>query len=87
MSTKTNPRRIPATQADVTKAYKEGLSHMLELVTFTLGTDMGVSDEWFDRFHDRLMAHVDSMARGYISIADVRKTTRDEKHWETDLEL
>ena len=60
---------------------------MLELVTFTLGTDMEVSDEWFDRFHDRLMAHVDSMARGYMSIADVRKTTRDEKHWETDLEL
>lgn len=87
MATKINPRRKPATQADVVRAYKQGLAHMMEIVTFTLGTDMEVSDEWFDRFHDRLMAHIDSMAKGYITTADVRKTTREEIGWETDLEL
>ncbi len=86
---KTNPRRKPATQADVNRAKDEGFSMgaelMLDLMIYTLGTDFDMTDEWFDRFHERFMNHMDSFVKGYLSKEDMRSTTLEERGWEVKL--
>lgn len=83
-SNKTNPRRIPRSQADVEKAYRDGAALTMELMIFTLGTDMDMPDEWLNKFHDRYMAHLRSFYAGYITLDDLRKTTYQEKGWEVE---
>ena len=81
----TNPRRIPRTQADVEKAFHDGAATLMHIVLFTIGTDMEVSDEWLDKFHDRFTAHIDALKTGYLTTDDMRQTTFEERGWETDL--
>lgn len=82
---KRNPRKIPRTQADVDKAFRDGAIMVMELMVFTLGTDMDMSDEWLDKYHDRFMAHLRAYNAGYITVEDLRKTTYQEKGWQTDI--
>lgn len=82
---KTNPRRIPRSQADVEKAFRDGAAMTMELMIFTLGTDMDMSDEWLEKFHERYMAHLRAYHAGYITAEDLRKTTLSEKGWELNL--
>ena len=77
-----NPRRIPRSQADVDKAFRDGAAMTMEVMIFTLGTDMDMSDEWLDRFHNRYMAHLRALNAGYITAEDLRQTTLYEKGWE-----
>lgn len=79
---KTNPNRIPVTKADVSKAYQDGCVLTFDLMLFTLMTDMEVSDEWMDIFHDRYMAHLRALNAGYITQDDLRQTTKEESGWE-----
>lgn len=83
--TKLNPRRIPRSQADVDKAYHDGAADMMHILLFTIGTDMEVSDEWLDKFHDRFAAHMAALKAGYITTDDMRRTTFEERGWETDI--
>lgn len=86
---KTNPRKRPASAADVNRAKDEGFQMgaelMLDLMIYTLGTDFEMTDEWLDRYHERFMAHMDSFARGYLSKEDMRSTTLEERGWEVRL--
>lgn len=85
MAKKTNPRRIPRTQADVDNAFNEGAAMTMELMIYTLGTDMDMPDEWLDKYHERYMAHLRALNAGYITIDDLKQTTYQEKGWKTDL--
>lgn len=86
---KTNPRKRPASAADVNRAKDEGFQMgaelMLDLMIYTLGTDFEMTDEWLDRYHERFMAHMDSFANGYLSKEDMRSTTLEERGWEVRL--
>lgn len=86
---RTNPRRIPRTQADVDRARMEGADKgaklMLDVMVYTLATDFALPDSWLDRFHERFMAHLDDFVRGYITQEDMRQTALQERGWEVEL--
>ena len=81
---KTNPRRIPRTQADVDRAYErgkeEGVNGALVLFLFTMLDKFGAGDDELKQFADAFSYTVDSIERGYITEADLRKVVRDEYH-------
>lgn len=83
MGKKTNPNRIPRSQADVEKAFRDGAAMTMEVMIFTLGTDMDMPDEWLDKYHERFMAHLKALNAGYITVEDLKQTTYQEKGWET----
>lgn len=82
---KKNPRRLPRSQADVDSAFQDGATLTLDLMPFTLGTDMEMSDEWLETFHERYMAHLRALKAGYITQEDLRETTLIEKGWKLEL--
>ena len=82
---KTNPNKIPCSKADVDKAFRDGAAMTMEVMIFTLGTDMDMTEEWLDKFHDRFMAHLRALNAGYITVDDLRNTTYQEKGWQTEI--
>lgn len=86
---KVNPRNIPRSAADVVKAFDNGVETgarmMLDIMVYTLGCDMDMSDEWLSFFHDRFMANVDSHLHGELTQHDMRATAYAEKGWEVSL--
>lgn len=82
---KVNPRHVPVSMADVNKAYRDGCVLTMDIMLFTLATDMEVSPEWLDRFHERYMAHLKAHRAGYLSQDDMRETTKEETGWEFEL--
>lgn len=89
MGQKVNPKKQPASQADVERAYKRGFNdgflNNLDIVIFTLGCDCDMSDEWLDFFHDRFMANWDSHINGELTTHDMRTTAYAEKGWEVEM--
>ena len=81
---KTNPRRIPRTQADVDRAYErgkeEGVNGALILFLYTMMDKFGAGDEELKQFANAFSYTVDSIERGFITEADLRKVVRDEYH-------
>ena len=75
---KTNPNRIPVSQADVAKAKAEGV---LEASTIILSA-MRDKEGWGRKRLQRLWRNVeylsDSIAAGKVSISDLRQALRDE---------
>lgn len=82
---KINPRRVPVSAADVDKAFRDGCVLTMDLMMFTLLTDMDVSAEWMDKYHDRYMAHLRALHAGYITQDDLRNALKDETGWEFEL--
>lgn len=82
---KRNPRKIPRTQADVDKAFHDGAAKVMELMIYTLGSEMDMSDEWLDKFHDRFMINLRALNAGYITVEDLSETVYAEKGWQTDI--
>lgn len=83
---KTNPKKMPKTQADVERAYEKGLHDgrmdLLDVVIYTIGCDCDETDEWLDFFHDRLMKNLRCHLYGELSTSDMRRTMYAEKDWE-----
>jgi hypothetical protein len=81
---KTNPRKIPRSQADVERAREqgrdEGINGALTIMLFTLMDKFGADDAQLREFADAFSYTVDSIERGYITEADLRKVVRDEYH-------
>ena len=81
---KTNPRRIPRSQADVERAREqgrdEGINGALTIMLFTLMDKFGADDAQLREFADAFSYTVDSIERGYITEADLRKVVREEYH-------
>ena len=86
---KTNPRKIPKSAADVVKAFDNGVETgakmMLDVMVYTIGCDMDMSDEWLDRFHERFMKNMDCHINGELTTRDMRQTAYFEKGWEVEL--
>ena len=82
---KVNPRRKPASVADMNRAYRDGCVLTFDLMLFTLATDMEVSPEWLDTFHDRYMAHLRAYKAGYITQKDLRDALKQETGWELSI--
>lgn len=86
---KVNPHKIPKTQADVDKAYDLGVEAggkmVLDLFVYTIGADMGMPDDWLDRFHERFMKNLECHVHGELTTYDMRKTLYAEKNWRVEL--
>lgn len=81
---KTNPRRIPRTQADVDRALEqgrdEGINGALTIMLYTLMDKFGAGDDELKEFAEAFSYTVDSIEKGYITEADLRKVVKDEYH-------
>lgn len=86
-----NPRKIPRTQADVDRAYKDGMNAgiqvLLTMATYALKDKCGADDELIRRFSHAVTDVCDSMNRGYVSYADIVKDLRATYDWNVDLYL
>lgn len=86
---KTNPRKIPRTQADVDRAMEQGkmlgTELCLTLVLFTLQDKFGAGDEDLTKFSDAFHYTLDSLCKGYITEADIRQALKTE--YDTTIEI
>lgn len=73
MKKKTNPRRIPATQADVERARINGVEMGLRLFIWALIDKHGVSTERIQQLTEDVNDAADSIAKGYIKWSDIEK--------------
>ena len=78
----TNPRKIPRTQADVDKAYDKGLIDGtvcgLTVMLYVLKDKFDADDEQLQEFSKAFNYIVDSMAKGYITQADLKCVVKEE---------
>lgn len=81
---KTNPRNRPRSEADVKRAYErgreEGVNGALIIFLYTLMDKFGADDAQLKDFADAFSYTVDSIEKGYITEADLRKVVREEYH-------
>lgn len=77
-----NPRRIPRTQADVDKAMDEGrkfgVEFAINVVLYVLKDKHAGTDEEIMQLRDEFMDVVDSVARKYLSYADIKRCLKSE---------
>ena len=82
MKKKVNPRRKPATHADVEKAKSqassEAIRKILYLVLYILIDKHDAPREDIHQLADEVNYYADSISRGYITWKDVERVVRDE---------
>ena len=78
---KTNPRRIPRTQADVDRAYTHGLEDgvqgVLSIVLITL-KDLGEPDYFIAKFEQKFNKTVEAWLAGDVKGREIEGALRDE---------
>ena len=83
MSRKTNPRRRPATMADVERAKQEAqaeaISHAMTIFFTVLCDKHAATDAELRQFWDEVNYLSESVVKGYVSLADLRHTLRTER--------
>lgn len=83
--TKINPRKIPRTQADVEKAYRrgevDGTRAAMTILLYVLKDKFGSSDEDILQLTEAFRSATESIAGGYVSVADLRRVVKDEYDW------
>lgn len=81
MKKKVNPRRRPATQADVEKAKRQAQTHAINMVWAVKNTALrdkeGFGYTRLRRVWDEVNYLADSVSKGYVSIADLEKELED----------
>lgn len=79
---KSNPRRRPATEADVARAKRQATDDAVRMawsIFFTVLSDKeGYDLDGLRRVCGHVEALSDSIARGYCSVRDLREILRDE---------
>lgn len=79
---KVNPRRRPATQADVNRARDQAVAdavHLCMAVFFTVLLDKeGADKEILHRVWDEVNDLSDSINKGYVTEADLKRVLREE---------
>lgn len=82
MKSKINPRKIPATQSDVDKAFQKGIN---EGVKHSIAIFLTVLLDKFDATQDDLKQvwkHIinlsDSVEKGYVKVSDLEKVLNEE---------
>ena len=82
MATKTNPRRIPRTQADVDRAYDKGLTDGticgLTVMLYVLKDKFDAEDEQLLEFSQVFNRTIDAMNEGYVTEADLKTVVKEE---------
>jgi len=73
---KTNPRKVPRTQADVARAWQEGADFGAEfainMVLLVLKDKHDAPDEDILQLRSEFEDQLDSVAKGYINYADIK---------------
>ena len=79
---KTNPKRIPRTEADCRKAYDKGLLDgsvgALTIMLYVMKDKYGYSEDQLHKFADQFNYVADSMAQGYVTKADLMQVVKEE---------
>ena len=79
---KTNPRRVPRTEADVDWARKEGMRIGQDYATiiylFVLADKENATPEILQRVAGEINDLADSIVKGYVTIADLKNTLKEE---------
>ena len=81
---KVNPRNVPVSKADVDRAYEQGVSKGLEMfldVCLLTFDDMGLSDEFVEKFNVKFNSNLAQWLSKRISQHDIRQALIDEKGW------
>ena len=82
MGKKTNPRKIPKTQADVDKAYErgktEGAKSSIIIMMYAMKDKFGASDEELTEFFEAITYTVDSINKGYITEKDLQTVIKED---------
>ena len=82
MNKKINPRRRPATEADILRAREEGRTEAIGLamtIMFTAMLDGGfLAPEQMRPAWDKVNYLSDSIVKGYVNVADLRRTLKEE---------
>lgn len=83
MSRKTNPRRRPATMADVERAKQEAqaeaISYAMTIFFSVLCDKHAATDAELRQFWDEVNYLSESIVQGYVSLADLRHILRTER--------
>lgn len=83
---KVNPNKRPASEADVRRAYKDGLREgfklSLDLTLHALVCDMEISDEDLDKFNHYFNALLRSYNDGTLKRKEIVQNMMDEKGME-----
>lgn len=79
---KPNPRRIPATKADVEKAKKESAdtaaAYAMAIIFTALTDKMGMDYEFVHQVYEHAIYVADSVSRKYVTIPQLIHTLREE---------
>lgn len=79
---KVNPRRVPATKADIEKAKKDAtqgaLRKLLYLMLYILIDKHNAPKEDIHQLAAEVNYYADSISKGYITWKDVERVVRDE---------
>jgi hypothetical protein len=79
---KTNPKRIPRTEADVEKAWErgrqDGARSALTIMLYTLRDKFGIDDAGLQDFAEAFNYTLDSMNRGYVTEKDLEVVLKEE---------
>lgn len=82
MGKKTNPRKIPRTQADVDRAYErgkeEGSKSAIIIMMYAMKDKFGATDEQLRDFFDAITYTVDSINKGYITEKDLKNVIKQD---------
>ena len=82
MAKKTNPRKIPRTQADVDRAYQrgrdDGAKSSIIIMLYAMKDKFGATDEQLTEFFNAITYTVDSINKGYVTEADLQTVIKEE---------
>lgn len=82
MAKKPNPNKIPRTQADVDRAFMDGMAFGIEggieMFLYVLVDKHNASQEELDTFGAEVNSLAESINQGYASFADIRRVLSEE---------
>lgn len=85
---RTNPRRVPATKADVEKAKQQATAdatrQAILLILYVLEDKHNASKEDLNQFAQEINYMADSVARGYVKWSDIERVLLKEYEIEID---
>ena len=88
MKKKTNPRRLPVSQADIIKAKKDAQNKAINYawaIFFTVMVDKeGYGKKRLKRIWEEVSDLSDSVSKGYVSIGDLMRTLDEEMNISLD---
>lgn len=89
MATKINPCKIPRTEADCERRFKDGIDMgchaAIAMLVFTLVDNGFMNNEEVCAFNKRFMSTVECVGKGNLKIKDLEQIPYNEYDWKVDL--